>query len=408
VSIPGIAWRNIWRNKRRSFLTLMAVASACTLLIFMMAMQKGSYASMIRNTVSAQSGHIQVQHVDYLADGSLTSVVSSPGEVMAAVSNAVNVVAVAPRIAAPVLASHGTHTFGSLLLGVDPVLEKQFSKIPHVVSTGDWLQADDRQGVVIGHLLATNLAVAAGDEVVFLGQGRDGSTAAAKLTVRGIFEFGMDEMDRAVLVGHIGMVQETHSMEDAATAVAVLLDGDRQRTVAAAEMRAALEDKTDLSVREWPELLPGVMQTIKMDWNTGLIMYAVLVLVVAFGVANTFLMAFLERIREYGILLSLGMGPGHLGLMAYTESVLLTLAGLVVGTALGSAWAYWLQVHGWEFASEGHLTSKYGVDPVLYGELSWEVVGWAVGIVFFITVAMAVYPAVKASRLRPVEAMRHV
>ena len=152
----------------------------------------------------------------------------------------------------------------------------------------------------------------------------------------------------------------------------------------------------------------NMMQTIKMDWNTGLIMYAVLVLVVAFGVANTFLMAFLERIREYGILLSLGMGPGHLGLMAYTESVLLTLAGLVVGTALGSAWAYWLQVHGWEFASEGHLTSKYGVDPVLYGELSWEVVGWAVGIVFFITVAMAVYPAVKASRLRPVEAMRHV
>jgi len=407
VSILAIAWRNIWRNKRRSLLTLMAVAAACTLLIFMMAMQKGSYASMISNTVGAQSGHIQVQHVDYLEDGALESAVPCPGDIIAAVSNTAHVVAVAPRISAPVLASHGNHTFGALLLGVDPELEKGLSRIPHVVSTGRWLETDDREGVVLGHLLATNLSVGVGDEIVFLGQARDGSTAAARQTVRGIFEFGMDEMDRAVLVGHIGMVGETHAMEDAATAVAVLLDTDKKRGAAAAGMRAALADEADLAVREWPELLPGVMQTIRMDWNTGLIMYAVLVLVVAFGVANTFLMAFLERIREYGVLLSLGMGPVRMGLMAYTESVLLTLAGLVVGTGVGSAWAYWLQVHGWEFTSEGHLTSKYGVDPVIYGELSWEVVGWAVGIVFVMTVAMAVYPAVKASRLRPVEAMRH-
>jgi putative ABC transport system permease protein len=408
VSILALAWRNIWRNKRRSLLTLMAVAASCTLLIFMMAMQKGSYASMIKNTVGAQTGHIQVQHVDYIEDGALESALSGPGDIMAAVSNVPGVLAVAPRISAPVLASHSNHTFGALLLGVDPELEKGFSKIPHVVSAGRWLKADDKEGVVLGHLLATNLAVGVGDELVFLGQGRDGSTAAARQTVRGVFRFGMDEMDRAVLVGHIAMLQETHAMEDAATAVAVMLTGDRQRTAAAAAMRAALKEESDLAVREWPELLPGVMQTIRMDWNTGLIMYAVLVLVVAFGVANTFLMAFLERIREYGVLLSLGMGPVRMGLMAYTESVLLTLAGLAVGTGLGSAWAYWLQVQGWEFAAEGHLTSKYGVDPILYGELSWEVVGWAVGIVFVMTVAMAVYPAAKASRLRPVEAMRHL
>ncbi len=142
-----------------------------------------------------------------------------------------------------------------------------------------------------------------------------------------------------------------------------------------------------------------------MDWTSGLIMYGVLALVVGFGIANTFLMAFMERTREYGVLLSLGMRPVKLSLMTYIESIMLMVAGLLAGLAMSVPLTLYYARRGIRFPGEDEIYAQYGIDPVIHPLMNVNAVLWAVGIVAVITALMAVYPAAKASRLKPVEAM---
>ena len=407
VDLFAIGWRNIWRNKRRSVLSALAVALSCALLVFMMALQRGSYAGMIDSTARSHTGHVQVQHPDYLEEKDLISSLDDPVAVMERLAGLPRMVALAPRVNAPVLVSAGKRTFGGMLFGIDPAREAVASRMKEAVVQGAWLAPDDRAGVLMGERLARNLGVELGDEVVFLGQGRDGSIAAARLFVRGLYDFGMDELDRTTVAAHIEAVQAAFSMQGAVSEVAVLLEADRYRPAAVEAIKQRLAGLEGVSVPGWPEVMPGVIQAIELDWNSALIMYFVLVLVVGFGIANTFLMAFMERIHEYGVMLSLGMRRGQVGRMAYLESLLLTGVGLVVGLAVGIAVSTWYGQHGIHFPGSEDMASHYGVSTVVYPQVSLLVLGWAGGIVASVSAVMAVYPAVKASRLQPVAALRH-
>jgi putative ABC transport system permease protein len=404
-----IAWRNIGRNKRRSILSAAAVAFAVAVLCFCLALQKGSYATMINNTVRAGTGHLQIQQRGYWPDRTLSQKLNDPDRILSLLHGLPHLVGVAPRVTATALVSRKDRTFGALVLGVDPARERQVSTLAAVVRRGRYLSDDDPAGALVGQALARNLGVALGDEIVFLGQGADGSIAAGRLTVRGVVESGIGDLDRVTLAAPLRTVQEAFSLPEAVSEISVLLDLDRSRPLATRGIVERLRQagRTNAVVLDWPTLLPGVEETIQLDWYSGLIVYALLVLVVGFGIANTFLMAFIERIPEFGMLLALGLTPRRLFLMVYAESVFLTSLGVVAGVVLGVATVAYFERVGINFGQSSEaLMRQYGLDPVIHPQLSVFVVVLALGIVLATALLLALYPARKAILLEPVPAMR--
>jgi len=401
------AWRNIGRNKRRSILSALAIGFAFGLLVFSMALQRGQYVDMIQNTVRVQTGHFQIQKEGHFPERLLSEKLD-PAGLLEVVDKLPHVTGAAPRVTTAALVSKGEHTFGAAVLGIEPEREKSVSTLASVVWEGAFLEPGDRDGVLLGQTLAKNLGAAVGDKIVFIGQGADGSMAAGKLIVRGLFKLGMGELDRSALAANIATVQEAFSMAGDVTEIAVLLDSERRRLESEVRIRAALDEigRHDTAVLGWPTLMPGVEQGIKIDWNSGLIMYAALVLVVGFGIANTFLMAYMERIHELGVLLALGMPPRRLSRMVYLESVLLVGLGILAGLAGGLPITWYYQVKGIDFGINEELTAKYGMSSIIHPQLEPLVFAWAGGIVLVISLAVAIYPALKAARIRPVEALR--
>lgn len=402
-----IAARNIGRNKRRSVLTMLAIGFSFGLLLFSMALQRGSYADMIQNTVRAQTGHLQIQRAGYWPERLLSEKLDPRGLIELA-AGVPHVVGATPRVSAGALVSKGDHTFGALVLGIDPEREALVSSLNRQVRRGGFLAPDDLDGALIGELMAKNLGAGVGDEIIFMGQGADGSMAAARLNVRGIFKAGMSDLDRSLLVAHIRRVQDAFSMSGDVTGIAILLDHERSRPAAEMQIRSLLEhaQRADAAVLGWPELMPGVEQSMKIDWNSGLIIYAALVLVVGFGIANTFLMAFMERTHELGVMLAMGMPPQRLSWMVYVESVILLAAGLCAGLIVGVPLTFYFQRHGIDLGISEDLTARYIMSSVIHPLVEPMVLGWAGGIVSAVTLMVAAYPAAKAGRIRPVEAIR--
>jgi ABC-type lipoprotein release transport system permease subunit len=256
-------------------------------------------------------------------------------------------------------------------------------------------------------MLAKNLGTSPGDELIILGQGRDGSVAATAVTIKGIFSSGEDQFDRNTLLIPLAFFQDVFAMRGAVHEVVILADtlGD----VPSIERRLSRELSgagiSGLAVLDWQALMPGLVQAIKMDLTGGLIMYVILIIVVAFSIFNTFLMAMFERTREFGVLMAIGTTPGRLARLLVLESISLTAVGVAAGILAGGAITLYFQSHGIVIEGASELLSQYGMPERMYPKLSWLSVTVGAGIVMAITGLTALYPAWKIRRLRPVEAM---
>ena len=219
-----IAWRNLWRNPRRSLLTLAAIAFASVLLVFMLSWQLGSYDTMINASVRIQTGHLQVQAAGYEEKKDIWRVVEDPSRVAAVLADTAGVAAHTFRASAFSLVSSRERTYGVLVRGLDPGRETAVSSVAQTVRAGRFLAPGDAAAAVVGTLLARNLKVGLGDELVVMGQARDGSVAATVLNVVGIFSSGQDDLDRGVLQMPLHTFQETYAMDRAVHAVVVRCD----------------------------------------------------------------------------------------------------------------------------------------------------------------------------------------
>jgi ABC-type lipoprotein release transport system permease subunit len=235
--------------------------------------------------------------------------------------------------------------------------------------------------------------------------------AAALLTVRGIFDSGVDELDRSSVQMPLAAFQETFTMGGAVhqvVAVASSIWEVPEIKAAAAAKIAGLEQQPSLVVLDWNELMPGLMEGIKVDIASGFLFYIALIGVVAFSILNTFLMAFFERTREYGVMMALGTTPGRLSRLMLLESISMTVIGVAAGIALGCAVTLYVQSVGIDVSGASELLARYGITGRMYPRLSPASALIGPGLVFLITAVTAVYPALKIRRLRPVEAMTHV
>lgn len=411
-----MAWRNIWRNTRRSILTIMAVAFATVLLVFMLSWQFGSYEIMIRSAVRVHTGHLQVQEKTYNDKKTMRKVVADPDIVARQIASLAGIAAYAYRANAFALVSseaqgqsHG-RTYGAAVIGIQPDAEAGVSTIRHLVREGEYLEEDDTNTALVGRLLAKNLNAGPGDELIILGQGRDGSVAASAVTIKGIFSSGEDQLDRNTLFIPLMFFQDVFAMRGAVHEVVILADSLNDVESIEKRLSRGLPEAgvKGLAVLDWQKLMPGLVQAIKMDLTSGLIMYVILIIVVAFSIFNTFLMAMFERTREFGVLMAIGTTPGRLARLLMLESVSMTAVGVATGVLAGGAITLYFQAHGIVIEGASELLAQYGMPERMYPKLSWLSVSIGAGIVLVITGLTALYPAWRIRRLKPVEAMTAV
>jgi ABC-type lipoprotein release transport system permease subunit len=403
-----MAWRNIWRNPRRTFLTVCAITFASVLLVFMLSFQFGSYETMINTSVKISTGHLQVQAEAYQEKKSIRFVIPEPQTIAKLVAQIPEVAAYTFRGQAFSLISSADRTYGVVITGIDPQKEARVSRLKQLVREGHFLASNDRNQAVIGKLLARNLRAKIGDELTLLGQGRDGSIAATVVNVKGIFSSGIDEFDRAAMQIPLTTFQDTFSMDQAVHEIVII--GKSLSDVAEIKAKlqtalSALENRKKLTTLDWQELMPGLRQAIEMDLISGLIFYGLLIVVVAFSILNTFLMAILERTKEFGVMMAIGTTPRRLTKVLLLESMTITLIGIIAGIGIGIAVTVYFQVHGIDFSGGSELLSQFGITGRMYPKLSFLSVTIGPFMVLFFTFFAALYPALKIRRLRPVEAM---
>ena len=403
-----MAWRNIWRNPRRTLLTMGAIAFSSLLLVFMLSFQFGSYETMINTSVKIHTGHLQIQAKGYQAKKNIRLVVTDPAAVGDILKKIPQVVAYTYRAQAFSLVSSKKRTYGIGVTGIDPVKEARVSHLKSLIRQGRYLSEGDTDQALVGELLVKNLRVGLGDELVVLGQGHDGSIAAFVVKIKGIYRSGMDEFDRASIQIPLRFFQDAYTMGGAVHQVVAIAQSLSDISAIKARITSwlsSLNPDNPLAVLDWEQLMPGLRQAIEMDLISGIIFYALLVLVVAFSILNTFLMAIFERTREFGVMMAIGTTPGRLTKLLLIESLTMTMAGIVAGILIGCLVTLYFQVHGINLGGSAELLSQYGISGLIYPRLSLLSIMIGPCMVLAITFFAALDPALKVRSLRPVEAM---
>ncbi len=403
--LAALAWRNIWRQPHRTALSLASIALAGMITVFLLALQLGSYATMKENVLRLVDGFAQIQPPGYSDDPDLRQSIDDPRNAMVQLEKLPGVTATAPRAATFAIFSDGPRSYGAAVLGVDPSREIKVSMLGTTVVRGRYLARGDGGAVVVGASLARNLKLSVGGKLTMLGSARDGTVAADVLTVVGIFSTGASELDRQVVEIPLSRFQGDFAMGKSANLIAV--SGQRLDDVEASlpALRAAAK-RNGLVVRDWTDLEPGLNAAILLDMSFSLLLYVSLIVIVIFIILNTLLMSILERTREFGMLMAIGMRPGQIGRMVWLELLFLAGVGAVLGSAVGSAVTAWTAVHGIGFPGAEALFSQWHMPSTLYPRLSAvSALAGPLAIAFAVAVA-GIVPYARVRRLAPVPAMR--
>ncbi len=403
-----MAWRNLWRHKRRTWLTVGAMIFSNLLLVFMISLQFGSYQMMIDNTLMAFAGHIQVQRDGYNEEPRMRKSIEAVIPLAERIRRHLGREKVAARAMAFAMTSSEERSYGLQLVGVEPKHEPGVSTIPGLITHGQYFSSMDAEEIVIGSVLARNLRVQPGDEVTLLGSGRDGSFAAGVVTVAGVFDSGISDIDRNMAQLPLGYFQSLFAMDDQGHSIVVNANDLTQVAAVAQEIQTLLAQESELDVLDWIRLQPGLKQAIQADLASAWFMYGVLIVLVAFSVLNTQLMSVLERTREFGTMMALGVKPARLGRLVMMETIVMSGLGLAIGVALGFALTYYLSIVGFTYPGMDQMADRFNLPERMYPSMTVFSVMLGPLVVFAFSLMASIYPALRLFFLQPVAAMRAV
>lgn len=397
-----IAWRNLWRNRRRTLFTAGSIAFACLLLIFSRSLQLGSYRGMIDAATDLVSGHAQVQRAEYFDDPRLRYRIAGTAELSRELSSVPGVAQVAARAQAFALLSVDERGFGAEVLGVEPAAELEISSLPGSLAEGRYLESGNE--AYIGRTLARNLGAGLGDELVILGSGPEGGVAALAVTIVGVFETGQVELDRGLVQVPLDTFQAGFYLDDESHQLVIKVDNLERLDAVAQSIRERLPQ--DLVLRTWQELMPDVVQAIALDRASARMFYTILTLVVLFSIVNTFIMTVFERTREFGMLLAIGMRPWRVIGMLQLEALWIALLGGLAAGLLAVPMLAWLSLVGIPMEGAEEMMGGFAFPSHLRGDISLR----ELGIIPFVFVAgcqvSALLPGLRLRKLDPVEALR--
>ncbi len=400
-----LAWRNLWRNHRRTLIMLTAVVVGAWAMIFMTALMRGMVDDMVKDGIRTLPGHVQVHHPDFRDDPSVANSIAPPTGPLLAALEGPEVVAWATRVKVPAVVSSERNTRGVVLVGIDPERERELSFVAGDMAEGRFLESPEDEGLVVGRKLLERLETDLGKRVVVMSQDRENEIADRGFRVVGVYDSRLQAQEEGFVFAGRATVQRLLQMPGEVSEIAVLgpdyrnVDGLRDQVEAAAG--------SDVRVEAWPVLEPYLGSMLPMMDGFVFVWIVVVFLALAFGLVNTLVMAVFERVREIGLMLALGMTPGSIRAQIITESTILLTLGLVVGDVLA-----WLTVKplekGIDLSIVGEGMEYFGAAAVLYPAFRWEDVILANVIVLVLGFFASLSPAVRASRYEPVEAITKV
>lgn len=403
--IVMLAWRNLWRNHRRTIVMLAAISVGVWAMIFMTALIRGMVSDMVSDGLQTLPGQVQAHNPQYRDDPSISNLLSmSDAEISAAFADA-DFAGWAARVRVPAIISSERESRGVTLLGVDPLQEASISAIGSNVSEGRNLENTNDNGVVIGRKLAEKLDTEIGKRIVLMSQDPDNEIADRGFRIVGLFKANLEANEEAfVLVGK-NAAQKMLRIGDQVSEVAVV--GNDYRNVASlqSDVSARLGDATETLT--WQELNTYLSSMLRVMDGFVLVWMVVIFLALSFGLVNTLVMAVFERVREIGLMLALGMRPASILGQIIVESIFLLVLGLAIGNALSYASIIPLQ-DGIDISVVAKGMEMMGASSILYPELLMKDVVMANIVVLVLGFIASLSPAWRASRYEPIEAITKV
>lgn len=392
-----IAWRNLWRNKRRSLITIASIFFGVLLATIMNSLQDGTYANMIDMMVKLSSGYIQVQNPEYFENKSINNTFSPTDEFMTRLESQPGVTTVAKRLESFALISSGPNTRGGAVIGFEPAKDSQTSNLQNWISDGEFLNDGDN-GLLVTFNIAKHLDLHVNDTIILISQGYRGVTAAGKYPIKGILTFSTPQMNNIGVFMDITLAQNLFSAEGMTTSVMVMVHDYTDVNSVKRSIQGFTAES--LSVYSWDELNPEVVQFIESDKAGGVIMIGILYIVIGFGIFGTIIMMVAERKREMAVMVAVGMQKYKLATILFFETLLIGIVGVISGFVVSVPIILFMVGNPIELPADlAEAYIQYGFEPYLFFGMAPEVFWQQVLTVFAITLVISIYPMVKVKNM---------
>jgi len=401
-AMSTLAWRNLWRNYRRTLIMLLAITVGVWAMIFMTALLRGMVDDMVRQGIVALPGHVQIHAQGYRDDPSVTHGMPAPEQALRNVLNSDQVTAWASRIKVPAMISSEYDNRGVSLLGVDPEGEAALGFNASDIIEGRFLTAVDDPGIVIGNKLVKRLGTRLGKRVVVMSQDPENAIAERGFRIVGVFKAELESREESVVYASRDVVQGMLGMGSEISEIAVLGHDYRSPESLTSSIRDAVA--TDLEVLSWTELDPYLGTMMNVMNGFVLVWMIVIFLALSFGLVNTLMMAVFERVREIGLMRALGMRPSAIVYQILVESLMLLALGLLAGNILAIGTIIPLK-EGIDVSVVSEGMEMMGASSVLYPVLQWPDLVLANVVVIVLGIITSLLPAWRAAQYRPVEAL---
>ena len=402
--ILTLAWRNLWRNKRRTLITMASVFFAVLLAVSMRSLQEGVYQKMIENVVSFFSGYVQIHQDGYWDDQIIDNSFEKSVEVERTAGEVKDVSDAIPRLESFALASAGNKSKAARVIGINPHLEDGLTHLKSKLTEGSYL-LENEGGALVAKGLAEKLGLGVGDTIVLIGAGYHGIMANGLYPIRGLVSFGSPVLNQLLVYLPLQEAQLLYGAENRLTSYALNLSNPKSTDKVTQNLAKELGETYE--VMNWKEMMPELIQQIESDKLGGYIMMGILYLIIGFGIFGTVLMMTTERKYEFGVLVAIGMKKFKLGLIVFFETLFIAALGIIAGILGSLPIVLYFQENPIYMGDEmAKAYEQFGIEAVIPMSLEPSVLMNQAIVVLVVTAVIGLFPIWKISSIEPVEAMR--